>query len=123
MMIVSLVERDGNKRSFHVTNVNAATLVPILKAQVSAKARLMTDEYRAYKTVGKEYFASHESVSHSNMEYARGDVTTNTAESSFAILKRGLIGTFHSAGTLASLRATTIPIAPTWRSRASLASA
>src|SRR5690606_16107626 len=41
-------------------------------------------------------FAKHETVRHGRGEYARGDVTTNTVEASFAILKRGLIGTFHS---------------------------
>jgi transposase-like protein len=97
MMVVSLVERHGDKRSFHLTEttVNGATLGPILKAQIAQTARLMTDEHRAYREPGK-YFASHESVSHARKEYARGDVTSNTAESSFAILKRGLIGTFHS---------------------------
>ncbi|MFI4939200.1 MAG: IS1595 family transposase [Burkholderiales bacterium] len=95
MKIVSLVERDGAKRSFHVTNVNAKTLKPIMTAQIDKKARLMTDEARVYNKIGKS-FASHESVNHSAKEYARGDVTTNTVESSFAILKRGLYGTFHS---------------------------
>jgi transposase-like protein len=95
MKIVSLVERNGDKRSFHVPSVNAATLGPILKAQIAQSARLMTDEAKYYKKAG-QHFASHESVNHSKEEYARGDVTSNTAESSFAILKRGLIGTFHS---------------------------
>jgi transposase-like protein len=95
MKIVSLVERNGDKRSFHVPSVNAATLGPILKAQIAQSARLMTDEAKYYKKAG-QHFASHESVNHSKEEYARGDVTSNSAESSFAILKRGLIGTFHS---------------------------
>jgi transposase-like protein len=94
MKVVSLVERDGEKRSFHVANVTAKTVTPILKAQVSKKARLMTDETKIYDKGGKE-LASHEKVTHSAGEYARGDVSTNTAESSFAILKRGLYGTFH----------------------------
>jgi hypothetical protein len=55
----------------------------------------MTDEARYYKPIGK-HFTSHKSVSHARKEYARGDVTSNTAESSFAILKLGLTGTFHS---------------------------
>jgi transposase-like protein len=95
MKIFSLVERQGEKRTFHVPNVNAATLGPILKAQVAKTARLHTDEGAFYKKPGK-HFASHETVNHSREEYARGDVTSNTAESSFAILKRGLVGTFHS---------------------------
>lgn len=94
MKVVSLVERDGQKRSFHVANVTHKTVAPILREQVAKKARLMTDETRIYNKVGKE-FASHEKVNHSAGEYARGDVTTNTVESSFAVLKRGLYGTFH----------------------------
>jgi transposase-like protein len=97
MKVVSLVERSGQKRSFHVPNVTAATLRPILTKQISEKARLMTDEAKVYTKVGKE-FASHETVNHSAEEYARGDVTTNTVEASFSLLKRGLIGTFHHVG-------------------------
>jgi transposase-like protein len=95
MKVVSLVEREGEKRSFVVPNVNAKTLRPILNAHIAAKARLISDEGNAYKKLGPE-FASHEFVTHSAKEYARGDVTTNTVESSFSLLKRGLVGTFHS---------------------------
>lgn len=94
MKVVSLVERNGQKRSFHVANVSAKTVTPILRAQIAKKARLMTDETAVYNQAGKE-FASHEKVNHSLGEYTRGDVTTNTVESSFAILKRGLYGTYH----------------------------
>ena len=94
MKVVSLVERNGQKRSFHVANVNNKTVGQILKQQLSAKARLMTDETSVYNKVGKE-FASHDKVNHSAGEYSRGDITTNTVESSFAIFKRGLYGTFH----------------------------
>lgn len=94
MKVVSLVERNGEKRSFHVANVTAKTVTPILREQISKKARLMTDEGGVYLQVGKE-FAEHGIVTHSAGEYSRGDITTNTVESSFAILKRGLYGTFH----------------------------
>lgn len=95
MMIVSLVERNGEKRSFHIPNVNGQTLAAVLKSQVSPQAHLMTDSAKYYRAVGKE-FASHQYVDHGKKEYARGNVTTNTVETSFAILKRGLVGTFHS---------------------------
>ena len=95
MKVFSLVEREGEKRSFHVTNVNTETLRPILKEQVNAKTHLMTDEAKVYKPLGKD-FAKHSSVNHSAKEYVRGTVNTNTVESSFAILKRGLYGTFHN---------------------------
>lgn len=95
MKVVSLVERNGKKRSFHVANVTAKTVTPILRDQVARNARLMSDETSVYNKVGKE-FASHDKVNHSAGEYSRGDVTTNTVESSFAIFKRGLYGVFHS---------------------------
>jgi len=95
MKVVALVERDGKKRTFHVANVNGETLSAVMKANIDHRAHLMTDELRAYKAIGKS-FASHQSVSHSQKEYVRGNVHNNTAESSFNILKRGLIGTFHA---------------------------
>lgn len=94
MKVLSLVERDGEKRSFHVANVTAKTVKPILKTQIQEDSRLMTDQAKVYKNIGKE-FAEHGVVNHSIGEYARGDVTTNTVESSFAILKRGLYGVYH----------------------------
>ena len=95
MKIVSLVERNGEKRSFHVANVTATTVTPILKEHIAKKARVMTDELAVYKKLDA-HFAEHGVVNHSKKEYVRFDITTNTVESSFAILKRGLYGTFHS---------------------------
>jgi transposase-like protein len=89
-----MTERNGTKRSFHVPSVNAKNLRPILEAQIAKKAALMTDEAKVYVPLGKD-FASHQTVNHAAKEYSRGDVTTNTVESSFSLLKRGLIGTFH----------------------------
>ena len=75
--------------------MNGATLRPIMNGMIAKKARLMTDQAGVYEKIGPD-FASHEVVNHTLKEYSRGDVTTNTVESSFALLKRGLIGTFHS---------------------------
>ncbi|MGH9436693.1 MAG: IS1595 family transposase [Terriglobia bacterium] len=94
MKIVALVERDGDVRSFHVQHVSGKTLRPILKAQIAPEAHLMTDEFGGYCRLGRE-FASHGVVNHSAGVYADGDITTNTIESVFSLLKRGLIGTFH----------------------------
>jgi len=58
---------------------------------------ISVDEAGVYKKIGKD-FASHDVVNHTAKEYSRGDVTTNTVEASFALLKRGLIGTFHHVG-------------------------
>lgn len=50
---------------------------------------------RVYGKMGRELFDKHSKVNHSAGEYVRGIATTNTVESSFALLKRGLYGTFH----------------------------
>lgn len=94
MKVFSLVERDGDVRSFHVPNVTGKTLAPILKKQVAQQAHLMTDEAPVYGKPGKE-FAAHNVVNHKRREYSRGIVSTNTVEGYFSILKRGLIGTYH----------------------------
>lgn len=93
--VVTLVERDGMARSFHVASVTAKTLRKVLVTNISRKSALMTDGAQPYVRIGAE-FASHERVSHEDGEYVRGDAHSNTAESFFAILKRGVFGTFHS---------------------------
>jgi transposase-like protein len=91
----TLVERGGRARSHHVANVTGKTLRPVLVKNVSRASTLMTDDHGAYFHIGRE-FARHEKVDHSTGEYARGDAYSNTAESFFAIFKRGVNGTFHS---------------------------
>ncbi len=97
MKVVSLVERGGEKRSVVVNAVNAKTLRVVLDENICKSANLMTDEHSGYTLIGRE-FASHGVTSHGVGEYARGDVHSNTVESSFSLLKRGLIGTFHHVG-------------------------
>jgi len=95
--VFSLVERDGKVRSFHVANVNSKTLRPILAKNVSRKSWIMTDDSPIYPKIADD-FAGHGTVNHSADEYVRhgGFMHTNTVESYFAILKRGVYGTFHS---------------------------
>ena len=94
--VFALVERDGEVRSFHVTNVNSKTLRPIIVKTASRKSYLMTDESNVYTKTGRE-FSGHGTVNHSAKEYVRGSFWyTNTVESYFALLKRGVYGTFHS---------------------------
>jgi transposase-like protein len=92
--VLSLVERGGHVRSFHVPSVNAATLKPYLKEQINADSDLITDEASQYTKIGRE-FAKHDFVSHGIGEYVRGSIHTNTVEGYFSIFKRGLKGSFH----------------------------
>ncbi len=92
--VVSLVERDGSVRSFRVATVTGANLKKIISENVSKKAKLMTDGHTVYTNIGKG-FAGHEAVNHQAEEYVRGAAHTNTVESYFSILKRGIIGVYH----------------------------
>src|SRR5215211_1216900 len=94
MAVMTLIERDGRARSFHVANVTASELGGAIREHVDPRARLMTDEWLAYRKVGKQ-FADHQTVTHSYGEYARGDAHVNTAEGFFANLKRGVNGQYH----------------------------
>jgi transposase-like protein len=95
--VVALVERDGKTRSVHVANVTAKNLRPIIVKLASRKSYIMTDESNVYPAIGRE-FAGHGSVNHSAEEYVKtgGFHHTNTVESHFALLKRGVYGTFHN---------------------------
>jgi transposase-like protein len=90
--VVSLVERGGNVRSFHVASADKDTVQKILKENVDSSSRLYTDEsplYRGAKVL------DHETVRHSAGEYVRGDVHTNTVEGFYSIFKRGMRGVYQ----------------------------
>src|SRR5262249_45832556 len=84
-------------RSFHVPRVTVETLRPIMEKHIAKTARLMTDGATMYSKMGGA-FKSHETVNHYDGEYVRGDVTTNTVESYFGVLKRGIFGTYQHCG-------------------------
>ena len=56
-------------------------------------ATVMTDEYRAYKSLDKEY--RHEVVNHTKEEWVRGDAHTNSIENAWSLFKRSIVGSFH----------------------------
>ncbi|MGH6837301.1 MAG: IS1595 family transposase [Methylocella sp.] len=95
-IVMSLVERHGEVRSFHIKNATVKTLRETAVKIASRKSYLMTDENTAYTKLGKE-FSGHGTVNHSADEYVRlgGFVHVNTAENYFSIFKRGVVGTFH----------------------------
>jgi transposase-like protein len=94
--VVALVERGGKARAKHVADVTAKTVRDVLVTNASRKSDLNTDDSLVYYWLGRE-FAKHRSVNHSKDEYVGKDgETVNSAESFFALLKRGIMGSFHS---------------------------
>lgn len=95
MPVISLVERGGQVRSFHVASVTGTKLREVLVTNASRDSWLMTDDLAGYKPVGRE-FVGHGTVSHSTGEYGRATYFhTNTIENYFSILKRGIVGVYH----------------------------
>jgi transposase-like protein len=93
--VVALIERDGRAKTRVVENVTADTLKDAIRENVSKQSTIMTDELPAYNGIGQEFAGGHQTVNHSVREYVRGLFHTNTGESFFALLKRGVHGTFH----------------------------
>lgn len=93
-VVMTLVERGGEARSFHVESNRRFDVEKVVNANLSKESVLMTDEAHWYKAVGKT-FASHETVNHSHDEYVRGIAHTNTVEGFYSIFKRGMKGVYQ----------------------------
>ena len=91
--VAVLVERDGKARSQPIERVDAASLRGLLEC-VDSNATIYTDELPSWAKAVRGDFI-HDTVNHGKGEYTRGEVHTNTAESFFALLKRGVYGQFH----------------------------
>ncbi len=91
-----VVQRDGPARARVIPDVTGKSLKAAIYEHVDPSARLHTDEFLSYKSLRYEWPGGHEVVRHSIEEFSRNGVHTNTAESFFALLKRGLYGTFHA---------------------------
>jgi hypothetical protein len=97
--VLSLLDREtGHVRSFHVATATVDEVAPIVRANVSKEAHLMTDQAKIYKKLGAE-FSRHDTVNHQEDEYVRHEgetvITTNTIESYFSVFKRGMRGTYQ----------------------------
>lgn len=95
--VVAMREREtGTVAAQTVESTDAATIHQAVINRVQAGSTLHTDEFAAYRGLGGLFYR-HETVNHGEREYVRAGVTTNGVESTFAVLKRGLIGVYHHA--------------------------
>jgi len=101
--VLTLVERKGAARSFHVETATKEEIVPIVRENVARETHVMTDEASRYSKVGKE-FSGHGVVDHSRAEYGYTDrmtglkININTVEGYYSIFKRGMIGIYQHCG-------------------------
>ena len=91
--VLTLVDRNGESRSFHIDRATKANVLPILRENLDKEARVVTDDSGIYYKLDYEY--EHAFVNHSKGEYAQGEITTNTVEGFFSIFKRGMKGVYQ----------------------------
>lgn len=106
-VVIGIRQRGGDLRFFHAEDVKSGTLRKFIQENISEDVDvLFTDDFNAYKgaaaNLRKE--GRHKTIRHSLKIYVKGDTHTNTVESAFSLLKRGVLGTWHkiSAKHLAS---------------------
>jgi len=93
-IVIGIRQRGGDLRFFHAEDAKSGTLAKYIQENISTDVDvIVTDDNRAYRqAVGS---AKHETVNHSAKEYVRGDIHTNSIESAFSLLKRGIVGSWH----------------------------
>jgi hypothetical protein len=92
--VLAARERGGRVRAKVVQEATARTVYSFIRHAVDTGAELHTDEAAVYRPLNGLYYRQR-SINHGLGEYVRDNVTTNGVESVFAVLKRGLIGTYH----------------------------
>jgi transposase-like protein len=97
-IVIGIRKRSGDLRFFHADDVRSGTLATFIRDNVSEDVDVvMTDDFTAYpKAIAKAgVLAEHQAINHSKGVYVIGDLHTNTVESAFSLLKRGIMGTWH----------------------------
>ncbi len=99
--VIGIIQRDGDLKFIHAGRADAVTIRGILEQHVSEDVDvIVTDESVLYASgIPRRHSSKRKAVNHSVEEYVRWEkgfmVTTNTVESAFSLLKRGIIGSWH----------------------------
>jgi transposase-like protein len=98
-VVIGIRERGGDLRFFHAEDAKSGTLARYIKENVSSDVDvIVTDEFSAYPWAMDKAGVSrkkHKTIEHQKKVYVQGDIHTNTVESAFSLLKRGIMGTWH----------------------------
>jgi transposase-like protein len=97
-VVIGLRQRGGELRFFHAEDVRSGTLEKYIRENISEDVdMLMTDDFPMYKGAARHLrmAGKHSRIKHKLHIYVAGDVHTNTIESAFSLLKRGVLGTWH----------------------------
>jgi transposase-like protein len=92
--VLGFRERGGRTKAMPVDSTDLPTLQQAIYDNVAIGSMLCTDEFSSYNGIGGLFF-THKTVNHSFGEYRRGMAHTNSIESVWALLKRGIRGVYH----------------------------
>jgi transposase-like protein len=91
--VVGMVEKNGNIKAFATNDTTFFTLANLAVGNIKRGSIIHTDEYKAYAKFD-QYFP-HKTVNHSKEYVSADDITTNSIEGFWSLLKRGIKGQFH----------------------------
>jgi transposase-like protein len=97
-VVLGIRQRGGELRFFHAEDVKSGTLAKYIRENVSSDVDvIMTDEFQGYPKALHDagVLCEHKTIKHKDGIYVDGDIYTNTVESAFSLLKRGIMGTWH----------------------------
>ncbi len=92
--VFGMLERCGKMVAKVIPNTNRESIYPIVKQHVELGTKVFTDEWHAYNSLNYEY--ERKFVDHGKGQYVNEDIYTNNIEGSWSILKRMIIGIYHS---------------------------
>jgi transposase-like protein len=96
-IVIGIRKRNGDLRFFHIEDVASGTLARYIHDNISQDVEVViTDDFPAYDKGVGAFKSRHKTVNHSSGVYVHGSVHTNTVESAFSLLKRGIFGTWHN---------------------------
>jgi transposase-like protein len=96
-VVIGIRKRNGDLRFFHSRDAKGGTLARYIRENVSQDVEVIfTDDASANEAaIRKSGMKNHKTITHSKGVYVMGDIHTNTVESAFSLLKRGIMGTWH----------------------------
>ena len=103
-IVLGIRQRNGDLRFFQVEDVKSGTLAEFVQKHVSGNVDvIITDDSSSYPKALDDAApplfgnmrSKHKTIKHSAGVYVDGDIHTNTVESAFSLLKRGIIGSWH----------------------------
>ncbi len=94
--VLGMKERNGKTRAIKMSEVNRVSVQTTIRQNVETGSTINTDEFSGYQGIANSGYL-HKTVNHSAKEFVRNTVTTNSVESVFAVMRRGMHGVYHHA--------------------------